>query len=109
MKDRMSIVTLEAGTRLIVKDESENIIPRKSREQMMNILQYTHSAEESMLWQCHKKIFWLGMMKQLKQKYEQCEKCQENKTSQATPHNEINSKDIFKNFLPGRRLEIDYA
>ena len=49
------------------------------------------------------------MKKHLKQKYEQCDKFQENKTSQATPHSEVSSEDIFKNFLPGQRLEIDYA
>ena len=49
------------------------------------------------------------MKKNLKQKYEQCEKCEENKTLQATPHNEISSKDIFKILIPGQRLEIYYA
>ena len=61
VKDRMSIVILEAGTRLIVKDESEIQNPRKLREQMLNILHFTHNAEEMMLRQCHRKIFWPGM------------------------------------------------
>ena len=29
LRNRMSVVTLDAGTRLIVKDESEILIPRK--------------------------------------------------------------------------------
>ena len=33
---------------------------------------------------------------------------QENKTSQAQSHNEISSEDIFKNFLPEQRIEVDY-
>ena len=28
---------------------------------------------------------------------------------QAQAHNEISSEDIFKNFLPGQRLEVHYA
>ena len=34
---RMSVVTLDAGTRLIVKDESEILIPRILRRQMLEI------------------------------------------------------------------------
>ena len=36
-------------------------------------------------------------------KYEECEQCQEHKASQATPHNQVSSEDIFKNFMPGQR------
>ena len=42
--DKMSIVTLEAGTRLIVKDESEILIPEKLREQILTTLHFTHST-----------------------------------------------------------------
>ena len=34
----MSFVTLDVGTRLIVKDESEILIPLKPREQMLDTL-----------------------------------------------------------------------
>ena len=64
-RSRMSVVTLEAGTRLIVKDESEILIPRKLRTQMMDILHYTHCRDEAMLRQCKRKIFWPGMRKDL--------------------------------------------
>ena len=47
------------------------------------------------------------MKKHLKKKYEECEQCQEHKASQATPHNQV--KDIFKIFMPGQRLQVDYA
>ena len=105
----MSIVTLDPGTRLIVNDESEILIPRKLREQMLDILHYTHSAEEAMMRQYKRKIFWSGMKKDLKQKYEQCNQYQENKTSQAQANSEVSSEDSFKNFLPGQRIEVDYA
>ena len=37
LRNRMSVVTLDAGTRLIVKDESEILIPRQLMEKMLNI------------------------------------------------------------------------
>ena len=42
--DKMSIVTLEAGTRFIVKDESDILIPKKLREQILTTLHFTHST-----------------------------------------------------------------
>ena len=62
-----------------------------------------------MMRQCKRKNFWPGMKKDLKQKYEQFNQCQENKTLQALSHNKVSSEDIFKNFLPGQKLEVDYA
>ena len=63
----MSVVTLDEGTRLVMKNEFEILIPRKLRTQTLDILYYTHSAEEAMLRQCKKKIFWPGIKKDLKQ------------------------------------------
>ena len=58
--DKMSIVNLEAGTRLIVKDESKILIPKKLREQMLNTLHFNHSAAESMIRQCKRKYSGQG-------------------------------------------------
>ena len=63
--DRMSIVTLDAGTRLIVKDETEILIPKCLRKQMEDILHFSHTATQSMITQCKNKIFWPGMRKSL--------------------------------------------
>ena len=49
------------------------------------------------------------MRKSLQKKYEECEQCQQNKASQATPHTQVNGEDIFANFMPGQRLQVDYA
>ena len=54
-------------------------------------------------------MFLPGMRKELKPKYEECNQCQEYKQSKAQAHNEISSKDLFKNFLPLQRLEVDFA
>ena len=49
------------------------------------------------------------MRKDLKQKYEECNICQDNQTPKAQAHNEISNEDIFKKFLPEQRLEVDYV
>ena len=105
----MSIVVLDGGNRLIVKDETEILIPRGQRNQIIETLHFSHSAAESMILQCKRKIYWLGIKQALQKKYEECEACQQNKASQATPHNQVSSKDIFQHFMPGQRLQEDYA
>ena len=45
----------------------------------------------------------------MKKKYDECELCQHYKASQATPHDEVIGEDIFANFYPGQRLQVDYA
>ena len=84
--DRMSVVTLDTGTRLIVKDETEIMIPKCLRKQMEDILHFSNTAAQSMITQCKNKIFWPGMRKTLQKEYEECEQCHQKKASQATPH-----------------------
>ena len=98
--DRMSIVTLDEGTRQIVKDETEILIPMCQRKQMVDTLHFSHSAAESMIIQCKRHIFWPGMNISLQKNHEECEQCQEHKASQATPHNQVSSEDIFQYFMP---------
>ena len=64
--DRMSVINLDAGTQLIVKDESEILIPKNLRKQMLETLHFTHSAAESMIRQCKRKIFLPGMKKSVR-------------------------------------------
>ena len=45
----------------------------------------------------------------MKKKYEECEQCEEHKALQATLHNQVSSEDILKNFMPGQRLQVNYA
>ena len=55
---RLSIVTLDGhGTRLIVKDETEILIPSGMRKQMENILHFSHTTAQYMITQCKNKIF----------------------------------------------------
>ena len=49
------------------------------------------------------------MRKDLKQTYDNCDKCAENKVSKAEENNEISQENIFRNFLPGQQVELDFA
>ena len=53
----MSVVTLPAGTRLIVKDETEILILKKLREELMRIVHFTQCGDEAMLRKLKEKSF----------------------------------------------------
>ena len=76
---------------------------------MKETLHFSLSAADSMILQYKCKIYWPGIKQTLKKKYEECEACQQNKASQATPHNQVSSIDLFQHFMPGQRLQVDYA
>ena len=65
--DQMSVINLDSGTRLIVKDETEILIPKCLRKQMEDILHFSHSAAPSMITQCIGKIFWPSNTRHLRQ------------------------------------------
>jgi hypothetical protein len=108
-RNEMSLVELSNGTRLIVKNETEILIPKSLRAEMLRILHLTHSCDTAMLLQSKSRIFWPGMRRDLKQEYDNCAECQENKMSKASEHNEISMDNIFQNFIPGQQVELDYA
>ena len=105
----MSIITFDSGDRLIVKNETEILVPKCQRSHMVDILHMSHAADQAMVTQCRGKIFWPGMRTALKKKYDGCNTCQEHKASQATPHTDVSGDDIFSNFHPGQRLQVDYC
>ena len=105
----MSLVELSNGARIIVKTESEILIPKALRSEMLRILHLTHSCNTAMHQQTKSRIFWPNMRRDLKQEYDNCSKCQENKMSKASEHNEISMGNIFQNFNPGQQVELDIA
>ena len=90
----LALVELENGTRLIVKDETEIMIPASMREEMIRILHLTHQADTAMLTQAKQKIFWPGMKNDLQRIYKDCTRCQEAKVSKANEHNEVSQTNI---------------
>ena len=108
-RNQLSLIEMGNGTRLIVKDESEIMIPKTMREEMTRVLHLSHQGDIAMLNQAKQKIFWPGMRRDLKKIYDDCPTCQENKTSKANEDNEISQNNIFENFIPGQMVELDYA
>ena len=98
-RNQLSLVEMGNGTRLIVKDESEILIPKSMRTEMTRVLHLSHQADIAMLNQAKQKIFWAGMRRDLKNTYDDCQTCQENKTSKANEGNEISQENIFENFI----------
>ena len=49
------------------------------------------------------------MRKYLKETYDNCSKCAENKVSKAQEGNKISQENIFRNFMPGQQVELDFA
>ena len=47
------------------------------------------------------------MRDDLKAKYESCAECQRNKQSKAQANNEVSQKNMFNNFMPGQRVQVD--
>ena len=112
MKDRkqsLSVVTLESGHKLIIRNDNEILVPRKAREKMCQTLHFTHHSEEMMMKQAKDKIFWPSMKGELRHVYETCQECRENCPSKSQEHNEVFQQNLFDSFLPGQRVLIDYA
>ena len=49
------------------------------------------------------------MRDDLKTKYESCKECQLNKNSKAQANNEVSQKNMFDNYMPGQRVQVDFA
>ena len=82
-RDQLSLVEMGNGTRLIVRDELEILIPKSMRIEMTRVLHLSHQADTAMLHQAKQKIFWPGIQRDLKQIYDECQTCQKDKTSKA--------------------------
>ena len=102
----LAIVEMENGTRLIVRDETEILIPKSMRTEMVRVLHMTHQADTAMTQQARGKIFWPGMKGDLLKIYQECPACQQNKVSKANEHNKVSQDNLFENFLPGQQVEI---
>ena len=82
-RNKLSIVTLTVGTRLIVKDETEILIPKTLREEMMRILHLTRIEADK------KENILAKHEQRFEEKYDECNTCAKHKTDKAQAHNEI--------------------
>ena len=64
-KESLSVVTLESGHKLIIRNDSEILVPMKAREKMCRTLHFTHHSDEMMMKQAKDKIFWAISQKRI--------------------------------------------
>ena len=93
-KNTLSLIKMGNGTRLIIRNGQEILIPKSMRDEMTRVLHLSHQADTAMTQQAKAKIFWPGMKKDLKRTYDGCEACQKDKTSKANENNEISQENI---------------
>ena len=105
---RLGIETLSNGTRLILRDGREILVPKEERARMLEILHYDHTSGETMLRQMKGRIFWPNMRQEVRRKYEGCQACTVNRMSLPQKRNEISLRNVFENFYPGEFIEKDY-
>ena len=56
-REEIKVIQLGRGLRLIVRGESEILVPKSARNRMMQNLHLVHSGPESMMFQAKKKVF----------------------------------------------------
>ena len=71
-KQSLSIVILKSDHKLIIRNDSEILVPRKAREKMCRTLHFTHHSEEMMMKQAKDKVFWPSMRGELRNVYDTC-------------------------------------
>ena len=106
---RLGIVELRDGHRLIVRDGGEVLIPKSAREEIIKTLHLTHPATDTMILQTRGKIFWPKMRQELKDYYEKCDACTMHRNSRPQKANEISMANLFNNFYPNQRVQIDFC
>ena len=72
-KTDLSIITLETGKRLTVRNGCEILVPKLLRAKMLSTLHFTHHGNKTMVKQVQGKIFWPRICDDLRMKYENCE------------------------------------
>ena len=107
-REEIKVIQLGRGLRLIVRDDSEILVPQSARQRMMENLHLFQSGPDSMIYQAKKKIFWPGIKKDLQDYYGKCDECRMYKKSKSNVKNEVSYNTIFDLMEQGLFLEVDY-
>ena len=62
----LSTLTLKGGNTLILRDNSEIMVSKSERENILQIAHMTHLGQEIMVHQLRGKVFWVGMNSDIK-------------------------------------------
>ena len=72
----LSTVTLKGGKTLILKHNSEIMVPKNERANILGIAHQTHLGQEMMINQLRGKVFWAKMNSDIKEMVAKCDPCQ---------------------------------
>ena len=86
----LGVWTFKNGSRLVVKNSSEVVVPKDDRKEIIDELHSTHMSVEGMKKLATGRMTWKNMSKDIKKKYDECEACLENSRSKPNVANHRN-------------------
>ena len=77
--EKLSVITLKGGESLILKDNTQIMIPKKERKNILHLAHANnHRGYDGMIQQMRGKIWWEGMNGDARELIRTCEPCQRN-------------------------------
>ena len=102
-QNNLSVTTLKGGQSLILKDNCEILIPKKERDNILNIAHAnTHLGYNGMIQQLRGKVWWV------REKLRTCDPCQRYAKSHKQDSVEVSHTNMF-NIFPGHILHLDFT
>ena len=71
----LSVVELESGSKIVVCNRNEVVVPGVSRPGLKKKLHWTHMSSDSMQRLCRGKVWWASLKEDLYKLYKSCEAC----------------------------------
>ena len=103
----LGIINLEGGE-LIVRNNTEVVIQKKFREEILTKLHAGHRAEAAMLQQSKGRFWWPGMREAIRNKYKSCEPCLLHAPSKPDPsYNDL--PDDLTLIAPNEVISLDFV
>ena len=91
----LSTVTINGGKTLILKQNSEILVPKLERVNILSIAHQTHLGQEMMVNQLRGKVFWHKMNSDINELVTKCNPCQRYHRSHAKERVEVSHASMF--------------
>ena len=110
-REYLGVVKLSNGFKLIVKNESEVLIPRGERDAILQELHSTHLSASGMKKLTRGRMTWKGINKNIERMYDSCESCLTN--ARAKPHKNNQRCEVIPEALEltvaGEKISADFG
>ena len=107
----LGVWTFSNGSRLVVKNSSEVVVPKGDRQEVLDELHATHMGVEGMKKLARGKMTWKNMTKDIEAKYAECEACLVH--SRSKPNIPNHRRKVVPTNLelaaPGEKLAADFG